>query len=205
MLYAVLMHVIVGLGNPGKEYESTRHNTGRALVALFGDANGFSEWRFDKKSNAEVAEGSIQGKKITLVLPETFMNKSGSAVARYVKSVKAAKNLVVVHDDIDLPFGVVRIAFGRGDGGHRGVASVARSIKTREFVRVRIGISPPGARGAAKKPLGEKKVLAFILGAFTPSEKKELLKKISARVSEILEMITSSRYENAMNRYNGRP
>lgn len=199
------MHLIVGLGNPGKEYESTRHNVGRILVTRFAEKSGFPEFQKDAKANSQVARGAVGSKKVTLILPDTFMNKSGNAVARYVKSAKAAKELMVVHDDIDLPFGAVRISFGRGDGGHRGIASVMRGIKTKDFIRVRVGVSPKSAKGVAKKPSGEKKVLAFILGAFTPSEKKEILKNVSARVSEILETAVSSGYEIAMNRYNGRP
>lgn len=203
MLYAVLMHVIVGLGNPGKEYEATRHNTGRMLVARFAETANFPEFRKNKKANAEEAEANVAGEKTVLVLPDTFMNKSGNAVARYVKSVKAAKNLVVVHDDIDLPFGTVRIAFGRGDGGHNGIKSVSRALKTRDFIRVRVGISPKSAKGAAKKPVGEAKVLKFILGKLTPTERKALAGGTAARASDILTTIIEDGHEAAMNRFNG--
>ena len=203
MLYAVLMYVIVGLGNPGKEYEATRHNAGRALAARFAESQDFSEFRNDKKANAEAAEGVVSRVKTVVLLPDTFMNKSGSAVSRYVKSVKAAKQLVVVHDDIDLPFGVVRVAFGRGDGGHNGVKSISRALKTRDFIRVRVGISPRSAKGVTKKPLGEEKVLKFILGKFTKGELQQLAGPLERRVSEILEVIVQFGHETAMNRFNG--
>lgn len=196
------MYTIVGLGNPGNEYATTRHNTGRILVTHFAETSEFPEFRKDKKSNAEVTESAIGSKKTLLVLPDTFMNKSGSAVSRYVKSVKAAKELVVVHDDIDLPLGVLRISFGRGDGGHNGVASVMRGIKTKDFIRVRVGVSPKSAKGVAKKPSGEEKILKFLLGKFPPAEYKELSGKISKRANELLALIVSEGYVAAMNKFN---
>src|SRR5260221_14226972 len=97
--------VIVGLGNPGKEYEKTRHNAGRSAVSLLAKQEGFDDFVFNKKANALVAEGKIGKEKVTLVLPETMMNASGKAVAAFVKSVKAAKQLLVLQDELDLPLG----------------------------------------------------------------------------------------------------
>ncbi len=195
------MFVLVGLGNPGREYENTRHNAGRTLISYIHDAWDFPEWRFDSKAKAQVAEKSIEKEKTTLLLPDTFMNKSGNAVARYVKSIKAAQNLIVVHDEIDMPLGTMKFSFGRGDGGHNGVASVMRALKTKDFVRLRIGVSPKTAKGVAKKPVGEEKVVKFLLGKFSPDETK-LLKKTYKEGVEALRLAISEGYTVAMNTYN---
>src|SRR3989344_8138681 len=99
--------VIVGLGNKGKEYEKTRHNAGRNAVELVAKNEGLGEFVFNKTANALVAKGDLAGENVTLVLPETMMNASGKAVTAFVKSVKAAKDLLVIHDDLDLPLGTL--------------------------------------------------------------------------------------------------
>jgi len=151
--------VIVGLGNPGKEYEKTRHNAGRSAVELVAKNHDFDDFVFNKTSNALVAKGAVESEGATLVLPETMMNLSGKAVAAYVKSPKAAKNLLVIHDDLDLPLGTVKMVFGRGSGGHKGVESIMRAVKTKDFARIRIGISAAGKKNQAKKVHGEEKVI----------------------------------------------
>lgn len=175
--------VIVGLGNPGKEYAKTRHNAGRMtveLVAKNSDVDGFA---FNKTANALVAKGEVGGEGATLVLPETMMNLSGKAVAAFVKTPRAAKNLLVVHDDLDLPLGAVKMVAGRGSGGHKGVESIMRAIKTKDFARIRVGISAAGKKNQAKKVQGEKRVIKHVLGAFKPAEVapfKKALKKAAA-------------------------
>ncbi len=187
---------IVGLGNPGEEYIGTRHNTGRAIVEVFAK-KGSLEWRDDKKSDAFVAksEGSV------FLLPNTYMNKSGSALTRYIKSVKAAEKLVVVYDDLDLPLGRIKISFDRSSGGHNGLKSVERAIKTRKFWRVRVGVASATASGKTKKPLGEEAVIKFILGKFSPAQKEEI-KKVQKRALEIIATILSEGAERAMNEFN---
>lgn len=196
-----MSYIIVGLGNPGKECEGTRHNTGRFVVELFREKENFPEWSHDKKINALVSEKKIKKEYVRLVLPETFMNKSGASVAPLVKNKKQAERLVVVHDDLDLPIGSFRIVFNRGSGGHRGVESVKRAVKTEGFIRVRIGISPSTPSGKLKKPKGEKIINGFILGVFKPKE-MELLKKTMKKVGEALEMIVGEGKERAMNEFN---
>src|SRR3989344_4178809 len=143
--------VIVGLGNPGKEYEKTRHNAGRDTVQLLARQGSFDEFVFNKKANALAAEGKIDREKVMLVLPETFMNNSGKAMSAFVKSVRAAKQLLIIHDDLDLPVGTIKMVFARGSGGHKGVESVMRALKTDQFARIRIGISGQGKKNQAKK------------------------------------------------------
>ncbi len=172
--------VIVGLGNPGKEYEKTRHNAGRMLVEKFSMTEGFDDFVFNKKANALVTEGKVGREKVTLVLPETMMNLSGKAVLPFVKSVKAAKTLLVVQDDLDLPLGTTKMVIGRGSGGHKGIESIMRAIKTKDFARLRIGISAAGKKNQAKKVSGEEKVIKMVIGKFKPAEElvlKKVLKK----------------------------
>lgn len=196
------MIVIVGLGNPGEEYVGTRHNTGRALVDAFRRAQDFGEWDFDKKANAQVSEGKLKKEKVTLVAPDTFMNKSGGAVARFVKSKKAAEQLVVIHDDLDLPLGRFKLSFNRGSGGHKGVESVIRAVKTTSFTRVRVGISKDAGKGRVKKPVGDKAIGDFILGKYKPAEAAEF-KKLSKKVCEALAVLVTESRERAMGEFNG--
>lgn len=175
--------VIVGLGNPGKEYEKTRHNAGRMAVELLAAKEDVGEFTFHKPSNALVAKGSVGGENATLVLPETMMNLSGKAVMQFVKTPKAAKNLLVIHDDLDLPLGTIKMVFGRGSGGHKGVESIMRAIKTKDFARIRIGISAPGKKNQAKKVIGEEKVIKMVIGKWKPAE-EVVVKKVMKKVVE---------------------
>jgi PTH1 family peptidyl-tRNA hydrolase len=193
--------VIVGLGNPGEEYTNTRHNTGRMAIESFARTCEDVHWKQNAKAKATVSKAVCKGKNITLVLPDTFMNKSGNAVTPYVKSVKAATELVVVYDDLDLPLGSYKISFDRGSGGHKGIESIARSLKTKAFIRIRIGVSPSTAGGKLKKPSGEDGVVDFILGKFKPAE-ADALKKIFKTVSDVLTTIITEGLVAAMNRHN---
>ncbi|MFZ1075478.1 MAG: aminoacyl-tRNA hydrolase [Minisyncoccia bacterium] len=188
--------VIVGLGNPGKEYEKTRHNAGRSAVELLAKQEGFDEFVFNKTSNALVSKGAIEGENAALVLPETMMNLSGKAVAAFVKSPKAAKTLLVVHDDLDLPLGTVKMVFGRGSGGHKGVESIMRAIKTKDFARIRIGISAEGKRNQAKKVSGEEKVIKHVIGKFKSTE-EAALKKVLMKSAEAIRLFASEGIESA--------
>jgi PTH1 family peptidyl-tRNA hydrolase len=193
--------IIVGLGNPGEEFLDTRHNTGRMALEFFAKQKNFAEWKFDKKANAHISRGIIGKTLVALVNPDTFMNKSGTAVAKFVKSPKAAERLIVVYDDLDLPLGKLKLSFDRGSGGHKGIESIMRAVKTKKFVRVRVGVSPETASGNVKKPEGEKAVVTFILARFRPQEHEEL-KKIFKKVSEAIETTVVEGREIAMNRVN---
>lgn len=181
-------YTIVGLGNPGAEYEGTRHNTGRIAVDTFAKKVGVKEWKDDKKANAEIAKIKVGKNTALLMKPNTFMNKSGNAVGKFIKSKKAAETLVVIHDDMDIPFGKIKLSFNKSSGGHRGVESIMRAVKTEGFIRMRIGISPANAKGIVKKPQGEKAVGDFILGKFKPSEQDDL-KKIMKNAAMGLEAV----------------
>lgn len=193
--------VAIGLGNPGDEYKVTRHNTGRMALEACAKKFDALEWREDKKALADVAKGTVSGANATFVLPNTYMNKSGSAAMKYVKSAKAAEQLIVAYDDLDLPIGRIKISFDRGSGGHKGIESITRAVKTKKFVRIRIGISPETPGGKTKKPQGEAAVEKFILGKFRPAELDEL-KKVFKTVGEAIECIVSEGREIAMTRFN---
>ena len=170
--------VIVGLGNTGAEYAKTRHNAGRMAVEKLAKDEDFPEFVLKKGANALISEGTIEGEKVTLVLPETMMNLSGKSVAALVKSPKAAKKLLVLQDELDLPLGTLKMVFGRNSGGHRGIDSVMRAIKTKDFARLRMGISGAGKRHQAKKPTGEEKVIKHVIGKFKPAEETAVKKMI---------------------------
>lgn len=175
------MKLVVGLGNPGVEYEKTRHNAGRILAGMI--------------------EKKLTGNKIKFLTPDTFMNNSGPAVAKALAGKKALKDLIVIYDDIDLPLGKIKISFNRSSGGHNGLGSVIKHLKSEEFLRIRIGTAPVTPSGKIKKPKGEKAILNYLLGDFKKSE-LETIKKLSKKVAEAVECIFSEGKEKAMSLYN---
>lgn len=196
----IYMHYIVGLGNPGEEYKLSRHNTGRIVLAEFIKTQKIEEPEFNKKLNALVAEGKIKKENFQIIMPETFMNKSGNSVKPLIKSKKGAENLIVVHDDLDIPLGKFKISFGKNSGGHKGVESIMRAVKTKDFIRIRVGISPSTPSGKIKKPEG-KKVIEHILGSFK-SREIDILKKTSKKISLALESIILKELSRAMSAHN---
>jgi PTH1 family peptidyl-tRNA hydrolase len=197
-----MSYIIAGLGNPGEEYENTRHNSGRivleAVRAEFGD-----DFEYNKKLNAQVAEGKIGKEKATFIAPDTFMNLSGKAIGQLVKSVKVASRLVVIYDDFNLPLGRIRISFNRSSGGHNGMESIIKAVKTEAFLRIRVGTAPENAKGNAKTPHGDEKIEKFILGKFKDEELKTL-KNVAKTVTEAVEMIVKEGKDKAMSVYNGK-
>lgn len=191
--------LIVGLGNPGKEYELTRHNTGwLALDAIIKD----EDWDEDKKLGAFVLPMKFDKHEVTLIKPATFMNNSGGPVKKASDKYKVKpENVIVIHDELDIGLGDKKLSFNRGPGGHRGLISIVKHLKTEKFVRIRIGISPKTPSGKIKKPKGEKAVIACILGKFKPKE-MEVLKKVFKEMEEIVDTIVTEGREVAMNRYN---
>lgn len=191
------MYFIVGLGNPGEKYKNSRHNTGRIILELYGKNLKLSSFEFDKKTNSLISEIK---KKAVLILPETFMNNSGTAVKKIITSKTKAKNLVVIHDDLDLPLGRFKISFNRSSAGHKGIESIIKNIKTNEFTRVRVGVSLKTPKGKIKKP-ETKKTVDFIISDFKKDELSEL-KKLSKKIFEALELIIQGELNKAMNSFN---
>lgn len=193
-----MAYIIVGLGNPGGEYAKTRHNAGRMAVELLAKEEGFDEFKLKKVVHALVSEGTIGGEKVVLVLPEIAMNLSGKALPAFVKSVSAAKKLLVVRDELDLPLGVLKMTtYGRGSGGHKGVESIMRALKTKEFAQMKIGISGATPKGKLKKPTAGEKVVKHVIGKFSPKEEPEL-KKTLKRSTDAMRYFITDGIEKAM-------
>jgi len=191
------MILIVGLGNPGKKYQKTRHNLGFRVIDEFHkkrDVYFFSNFKLEKKIQAVISEGKFNDEKIILANPQTFMNLSGKSVKSSVNFYKITRpGLVVIHDDIDLPLGKLRISKGRGAAGHKGVESIIKELKTKNFVRFRIGIQPKF--GKPKNP--EK----FVLQKFNKEEEK-IVKEVIKKTAEAIEFSLKTSLEKAMNRFN---
>ncbi len=158
------MKLIVGLGNPGKEYEQTRHNVGFQLIHSLAE-----KWRVrfsKKKFEAEIAEADFEGEKILLALPQTYMNLSGRSVSSLISFFKIdLADLAVVHDELDLPVGKIKVVKEGGAAGNRGVLSIQEHLNTKSFCRFRIGIG---------KPADKSQTADFVLKKFNPDEKEEL-------------------------------
>lgn len=197
------MYTIVGLGNPGEEYTTTRHNAGRivaeAIVKKYN--NDFTPWKHDTTRNALVSRGLLFDTKVEFVLPETFMNNSGKSVRQTIQIKKDLARLIVIYDDMDLPLGKIKISYDRSAGGHNGLASIIRTIKSQEFVRIRIGIAPTTPSGKTKTPHGEKAVHDFLLKNFKEKELLQL-KKIAKIIEASLEILLTETKEKAMSVYN---
>lgn len=166
------MKLIVGLGNPGKEYEKTRHNFGFIAVDEIRNALKASSWKFVKKYNALFSEVNINGEKVTLMKPQTFMNLSGKAIGSYSKFYKIdSVNVCVLHDDKDLKLGKIRIRKTGSSGGHNGIQSIIDRLGTKDFWRFRLGIDGENLKNTTE----------YVLGVFRKKEKQiveEILKKI---------------------------
>ena len=191
------MILIVGLGNPGKKYQKTRHNLGFKIVEKLAKKKDFPDFRFVKKFKAETSQGSLSNKKVIIAKPQTFMNDSGQAVKKLIKFMKLkVRDLLVVHDDIDLPLGKIKISKSRGSAGHKGVQSIINNLKTKDFIRFRIGIKPKNdkkeSRNTAERYVNQK----F-------NKKEEEIIKESIRISnEAIEMAVNQGIEKAMGEYN---
>jgi len=194
--------VVVGLGNPGEEYEDTRHNAGRTAVELFGRAISASEWKNDKMFKARVAKGKLGTQLFVLCEPETYMNESGKVVAKLVQGPKAAEKLVVVYDDLDLPQGTIKLSFDRSSGGHKGLESIIKAVKTTAFARVRIGISPTTPSGKLKKPKGEGEVNDFVLARFKQGELSKMEPAFKRAAEAIGAIVEAGDVRLAMNTFN---
>jgi PTH1 family peptidyl-tRNA hydrolase len=182
--------LVVGLGNPGPGYAATRHNAGFMVVDLLAERIG---GRFKAhKGGAEVVEGRVAGQRVVLAKPKSFMNLSGGPTAAAQNFFKVPlEQLVVVHDELDIEYGALRLKRGGGDGGHNGLKSISKSVGSREYLRVRFGIGrPPGRQDPAD----------FVLKPFTSTEAKELPLNID-RAADAVEALLTGSLEAAQNLY----
>lgn len=191
------MYIIAGLGNPGEEYAQTRHNAGRIQLGYIAKKFDFPEFEYNKRFDALVSEGKIGKAKVMLIEPETFMNKSGLSIKPLITSLKKAEELLVIYDDFHLPMGTLKMSHNRSSGGHNGLESIIKQIKTEAFTRIRVGICPTTPSGKMKLPKGESGVEDLILGTFKKPE-LEALKKVSKQVIEAVEVFIAEGKDKAI-------
>lgn len=187
-------YLVVGLGNPGREFRANRHNVGFMAADKLAERLGTSFSRMESK--ALVARSDYDGNRLILAKPQTYMNLSGQAVAALARFYKIQiENLIVVYDDVDLPFGALRLRPGGGSGGHKGMASIIERLGTQEFPRLRIGIDrPPGRMEAAD----------YVLQDFS-SHEVESLPAILDRATEAILFYIAQGLTAAMNKFNAAP
>jgi PTH1 family peptidyl-tRNA hydrolase len=193
------MLLIAGLGNPGPRYQATRHNVGFRVIDELARQCGVPASAFKDRFHGEVASARLPGtgEELLLLRPQTFMNESGRSVQAACTFYKIKPSeLIVAHDELDLPFSEVRLKQGGGDGGNRGIRSVTAALGP-DYVRIRLGIGrpPPDFRGD---------VADFVLQAF-PSAELAAVEQMVARATEAVSLVTSLGLEKAMNRINQRP
>ncbi|MFH0853975.1 MAG: aminoacyl-tRNA hydrolase [bacterium] len=189
------MRLIAGLGNPGIKYNLTRHNTGFFVIEELAKIYNLN-FKNEPKFQSYTTEAKIDNKKIIFSMPLTYMNNSGMSVSRLAKFYKISfENIIVIHDDIDLPFGKIRISFGASSGGHNGVESIIRDLGTKDFIRLRIGIGNEISQ--SRKILVEK----FVLQKFLDNEKK-LFSAELPRYVETINFILKNGYKKAMEKFN---
>ncbi|MCG7611261.1 MULTISPECIES: aminoacyl-tRNA hydrolase [Mycobacterium] len=181
--------LVVGLGNPGPAYAKTRHNIGFMVADILAARIG-SAFKVHKKSGAEVVTGRLAGAPVVLAKPRCYMNESGRQVGPLAKfySVPPAR-IVVIHDELDIDFGRIRLKVGGGEGGHNGLRSVASALGSKDFQRVRIGVG---------RPPGRKDPAAFVLEAFTAAERAEV-PTICEQAADATELLIAQGLEPAQN------
>ena len=186
------MYLVVGLGNPGEKFKDTRHSIGRNVVIAAKRTFGFPEFEPNPKLRSLAAEGRIGKEKLVLLLPETFVNKSGNAVAPALRLYRTKpKNLILIHDDVDILLGRAKLSLRKSSAGHKGVESVMRAVKTKNFWRMRIGVQKK------RRVPGEDLVLQKFRNDEMPLVKKVIKKSLSA-----IKTISVAGPEQAMNEYN---
>lgn len=181
--------LVVGLGNPGPQYATTRHNAGFMVVDILADRMG-EKFKVHKKSGAEVATGRLAGRPVVLAKPRVYMNESGRQVGPLAKFYSVAPaDVVIVHDELDIDFGRIRLKAGGGVAGHNGLRSVASALGGNEFQRVRVGIGrPPGHKSGAN----------FVLENFNSVERKEV-PTILEQAADATELLVAQGLEPAQN------
>jgi len=199
--------LIIGIGNPdlpagrqANEYQNTRHNVGFMLVDQIANPstklrtgkNDFGDFKLDKYSNSLISKGKIDGSTVILTKPQTYVNKSGEAVKKLTVNYKLkTENLLVIQDDLDVPFGNTKISFDKNSGGHKGIESIMKALKTKKFYRLRIGLATTGLKKARLQ--SDKKrdeyVVKMVLSKFTPSEQEQIKSIFKEGYEKILQLL----------------
>ncbi len=196
------MYYLIGLKNPGKEFEQTPHNIGGEMMELFwSDNHGFFQnRREEQKRKREIAKGMLAEQELHAIFSASFMNTSGTCVSDI--DPEDHKNLIVLYDDIDLPFGEVKVSFNRGDGGHNGIKDITKVLGTKEFIRIRIGVSPTDWFGNPRKPKGRDAVSNYLTKRKLPKKYAMQYGDIYRTVEDIIIEILKNGRQAAMNRFN---
>ncbi|MFB7722374.1 MULTISPECIES: aminoacyl-tRNA hydrolase [unclassified Nocardia] len=181
--------LVVGLGNPGSEYERTRHNVGFMVADVLAERVG-GRFTVHKKSGADLLEARLDGRKVLIAKPRSYMNLSGRPVAALAKFFSVpATEVIAIHDELDLPFGVIRLKQGGGEGGHNGLRSMSQALTTKDYLRVRFGIGrPPGRQDPAD----------YVLKPFSAPERKEV-PVIVEQAADAVELLLRVGLEPAQN------
>ncbi|OGY42632.1 MAG: aminoacyl-tRNA hydrolase [Candidatus Buchananbacteria bacterium RBG_13_36_9] len=189
------MKLIIGLGNPGQEYQNTRHNIGFQIVDMIADNLILKSLKPNKKFQAEICEGTFGNEKVILAKPQTFMNNSGLAVKK-IKTFYKIKppDIIIIHDDIDLPVGKIRISQSSSSGGHKGIDSIIKELKSKNFIRVRMGI----ANELREKIPAEK----FVLQKFSSQDEKKLKNVFLAALNAVQMLIENEKLEKVQSKFN---
>jgi len=189
------MKLIVGLGNPGREYSTNRHNIGFLCLNHFARLHRIT---LDKKQGkARVGAGAVAGETVILARPQTYMNLSGQSVSLLMQKYKLVPDdLIVIHDDLDLPLGKIRIRKGSSAGGHNGAKSIIACLGTQDFIRIRVGISRPQAEGEA-----ECAIVDYVLGDFTADD-RQVIENTIRKVSDSIICLLTEGLTAAMNKFN---
>lgn len=198
------MYYIVALGNPGEKYASTRHNIGWVVMDSVSALVNLPSPQLQSALSGRVTDGKIAGLPVSVLYPDTYMNNSGAAVRKFVPRDEL-KNLIVLYDDIALPFGEIKVTFGRGAGGHNGLTSIIEKMGSKDFVRVRIGIGKvgfwPWSGSEVKRPKGGGALEKYVLGNLTKKESGEI-EKVSVHALEVISTILKDGHTTAMNKFN---
>jgi len=190
-----IMKLIVGLGNPGRAYANNRHNIGFICINHFARTHGI---RFDRKQGrARIGMGKVAENEVVLAKPQTYVNLSGKPVSQLVKRFNISPdNLVVIHDDLDLPLGKIRLSYGSSSGGHKGIDSIINYLGSQDFIRLRVGIDRPD-----KAEASEDEIITYVLSDFT-AEQKQAIVQVIPKVSEAILCLLTEGLTPAMNKYN---
>ena len=193
------MVCIVALGNPGEEYARTRHNVGWMVLDAIIETRTLPTKVSSGKYASMYTSSRLFERDVCMLFPTTFMNNSGTSVKKYIQEQGTPEMLIAIHDEIDLPFGAVRISFDRGAGGHNGVKSLIDAVGS-QFVRVRVGIGHRNMLGMIKRPKGDA-LSKFVLGEFKSGELKEI-PEVAQKVDRALELLITKGLETAMQEVN---
>ena len=190
------MIIIAGLGNPGKQYESTRHNIGFIFLdQIVKNKDQFKAFKINKRFKSQISHGKVGKEEVLLVKPQDFYNNSGPVISSILNFYKTkADNLIIIHDDLDIAAGKIRIAYDSSAAGNNGIQSIIDTLKSKKFIRVRVGIKPETQKGDHKN---------FVLGKFTVTEKKTI-KPIIEKLPDLVNDLADHHLKTELlqNKYN---